>query len=287
MKCISYSLFGYNQNLHKTSTSFEFYTYMRGLHTNIRINRVLYPNWDIVVNIDANTYNSPFREVLDWHQSKGFIKMNLCDPAPLCLAMLWRLKPIFFHNEETGVWKYSHVICRDVDSVATYREIQAVDQWINEDKTIHCITDSISHNIPMMGGMVGMRPDYFTYRLDARKWYELMAKGSYNYSRKGTDQDFLNNIVYPKCYDSATEHFVLGMKRNIKEGDGRHYSIPDVDIDGVPGEYRDTNDLCGHIGSAGAYEPVLVKWLNTRDPYRDEYAEIERTNPQLFFWRVQ
>lgn len=150
MKAISYSLFGYNRKT--PENCFEFNTYLRGLMVNVRFNRVIYPNWDNVVNMDQSTYNSPYREIFDWLQNKGFIKINLWpDNQPLCLAMLWRLSTGFKTNPD-NTWYYSHVLCRDIDSICTYREAQAVQQWINEDKTIHCITDSISHNIPMMGG---------------------------------------------------------------------------------------------------------------------------------------
>jgi len=281
-KAISYSLFGYNKA--RQINCFDFNSYLRGLMVNIRINRILYPNWVNVLNIDSNTLNSPFQPIFTWLQNKGLLEINLCpNDEALCMAMLWRLKPIFFLKDRT--WEYTHVLCRDIDSVATYREAQAVKQWIDEDKTVHCITDSISHNIPMMGGMIGFRPEYFTDRLKVQAWDQLMRLSeNIDYKRKGADQEFLNRYVYPKTFDSATEHFVLGMKQNIPEGDGRHYSIPDIEIN-VDLIYKETNSLAGHIGAAGYYEPPLVKFLNNIDPYRDEYKEIEKQYSSLFYWR--
>lgn len=280
--CISYSLFGYGQNV---KDSFEFNTYLRGVMTNARVNRVLYPGWDIVLNIDSVSYYSPFNKVFNWLSGKGLIKLNIkSDYDAMCLKMLWRLMPAFFPANDQ--WAYTHVLCRDIDSIGTYRERQAVDQWIREDKTIHCITDSVSHNIPMMGGMIGVRPDYFSMRLGVSSWQQLMnLNPGIDFNRKGSDQDFLNRIVYPKCADSATEHFVLGMKQSIPEGGGRHYSIADIPVEDVDPIHRSLNDCAGHIGAAGYYEAPMVKWLNTIDPFRDEYAEIERQFPQLFFWR--
>lgn len=279
--CISYSLFGYGQNI---ANSFEFNTYLRGLMVNVRINRVLYPGWDTVVNIDHQSSGSPYHPIFEFLADKHIARRNLVamgDDHPLCKKMLWRLYPVFF---DVG---YTHVLCRDLDSIGTYRERQAVHQWVQEDKTIHCITDSVSHNIPMMGGMIGIRPQHFTMRMRINSWDELMQlAGSMDFSRKGSDQDFLNSKIYPKCADSATEHFILGMKQTIPEGGGRHYSIPDVEVDGVPTEHKMLNDCAGHIGAAGYYEPPMVKWLNQVDPYRDEYAEIERQFPNIFFWRT-
>lgn len=276
--CISYSLFGLNQNV---QNSFEFHTYLRGLWVNARVNRVLYPGWDIAVHTERYIYEA-FQPVLDWLSSRGIIYTSFPPHTnvPLCKKMLWRMYPAFDSN-------YTHVLCRDTDSVGTFRERQAVQEWVNEDKTIHCITDSVSHNIPMMGGMIGIRPQHFTMRMRINSWDELMQlAGSIDFSRKGSDQDFLNSKIYPKCADSATEHFILGMKQTIPEGGGRHYSIPDVEVDGVPTEHKMLNDCAGHIGAAGYYEPPMVKWLNQVDPYRDEYAEIERQFPNIFFWRT-
>jgi len=281
MKAISYALFGYGRDRHKDS--FDFNSYLRGLMVNVRVNRIVYPGWVNVVNMDNSTFESPFKPIFNWLDSKGLIKINICKDAPLCLAMLWRMKPVF-DKDSKGDWVYTHVLCRDVDSVCTYREAQAVQQWIQEDKTIHCITDSISHNIPMMGGMIGVRPHYITERLGVENWLQLVNLGSFDWNRKGTDQDLLNKYVYPKCSDSATEHFVLGMRHNLKEEDGRHYSIPDIEIDVDP-VFKELNYVVGHIGAAGYYETQMVHFLRHVDPYRGEYAEIEKKFNNIFYWR--
>ena len=285
MKAITYSLFGYGKAT--PQNCFEFDTYCRGLMVNVRFNRILYPNWINVLNLDYSTYNSPYRSIFDWLQNKGLIVMNLeDDDQELCSAMLWRFKSglLYIHPE----WAYTHVLNRDIDSIATYREAQAVQQWIGENKAIHCITDSISHNIPMMGGMIGFKPADLgsIFNISAPKsWQALIANSAgINFSRKGSDQEFLNRVIYPACYQSATEHFVLGMKRNVPEENGRHYSIPDIEVENVDPVFRSTKDCAGHIGAAGFYEPPTVKFLKYSDPYRNEYTEIERKFPKLFYW---
>lgn len=283
MKAISYSLFGYGRQ--PQQGSFEFQTYLRGMWTNMRVNRVIYPGWKMIVTVDSDTSRAPdINKILNWAYDRDLVDIVAQKNAPLCISMLWRLWPIF--EMDNNKCRYSHVLCRDIDSISTYREVQMVQEWIDEDKTIHCITDSISHNIPMMGGMVGFRPAYFTDRMKCRSWDQLMElAGNMDFSRKGSDQDFLGRYVYPPNADSATEHFILGMKQTIPEGGGRHYRVPDIEIEGVDPVQKCTNDLAGHVGAAGCYEPVMVKWLNTMDPFRDDYAEIEKQFPQLFFWR--
>lgn len=281
MKAIAYSIFGYDRILNNSWAEYE--TYIRGFFVNVRMNRVLYPNWQTVLNIDAQSY-SPHRKLYDWLQNKGFIVMNIFpDSEPLCRAMLRRMSTVFAYTHPD--WIYTHVLCRDTDSVPTYREAQAVKQWIDEGKAAHCITDSISHNIPMMGGMIGFKPADLSSLMKINTWDDLMKLGAgIDFKRKGSDQDFLNKYVYPKVAESVTEHFVLGMRHNLPEVDGRHYSIPDIPIDIDP-VYKCTNDCSGHIGAAGYYEPPTLKFLNNVDPYRDEYAVIERQFPKLFFWR--
>jgi hypothetical protein len=292
MKAISYSLFGYDRERHKDC--FDFNSYLRGLHICIRFNRIIYPYWVNVLNIDHATYNSPYKPIFDWHVSKGWLKLNLCpDGEPLCKAMLWRMKTVFSYIHPN--WEYSHVICRDLDSISTYREAQMVEQWIQEDKTLHCITDSISHTIPMMGGLVGFRPGYLNDRLNIASdglehtWDKLIERGSsIDFRVKGSDQTFLNNVIYPACADHATEHFIKGMPHNRKEENGRHYKIDDIDIQ-VDSNFKETNLLAGHCGAAGFYEAPTMKFLYHEDPFRDEYKELE-TMPgfeQIFYWSTR
>lgn len=281
MKAIAYSIFGYDRE--KDPNCFDHDCYVRGLMVNVRINRILYPNWVNVLNIDAQSY-SAYRKLYDWLQKKGHIVIDIQpDDDPLCLAMLWRLKTVFSYIHPH--WIYSHVLCRDIDSISTYREAQAVAQWIEEGKTAHCITDSISHNIHMMGGMCGFRPDGTSHLLGVNSFSELIKQAAgIDFRRKGSDQTFLEKHVYPKLAGSVTEHFCLGMKHDLPEEDGRHYSIPDFPIDVDP-VFKITNSCAGHIGAAGFYETPTVKFLRHSDPYQEEYAEIERQFPKLFFWR--
>lgn len=290
---ISYALFNYNKE--RQANCFDFNSYLRGMQICLRFNRILFPDWQMVVNIDEASYSSPYKPIFDWHAKKGFIKFNICpDNEKLCKAMLWRLKTVF---DMTGPgWTYTHVICRDLDSIATYREAQAVSDWVKEDKALHCITDSISHTIPMMGGMVGFRPGYVNDLMKitddpGKTWQYLMElSGGIDFSRKGSDQDFLNSVMYPKLCTNATEHFVKGRPHDLIEGNGRHYEInksirPDVAIGDI-NVLEETNRLAGHIGAAGFYESPTMKFLYYEDPFKEEYAELENMEEfkQIFYW---
>jgi hypothetical protein len=224
--------------------------------------------------------------------------------------MLWRLKPIFHQNLE-GAWKYDHVLCRDTDSIPTYREAQAVAKWIQEDTCMHSITDSVSHTIPLMGGMIGIRPRYFSEIMEANSWHDLMgrslkggsngvpnhAKGSltkyfrqygectYNFNQKGTDQEFLNAYCWPRVSRHDAPNFTAHWIKGLTGGNAnRQYNyIQDIDL-GHP-EYKELNYCAGHIGSAGFYDVALMNFLKT-DPNKEKYAEIEMKFPKLFYWHL-
>jgi hypothetical protein len=292
MKAISYSLFGFDRG--RFDNCFSFDSYLRGLHINIRLNRILFPQWKVVLNIDEASYNSPYRKIYDWHQNKGFIDVSIFpNHEPLCKAMLRRVETVFDYDHPQ--WRWSHVICRDLDSIPTYREAQMVQEWVDEDKAMHCITDSISHTIPMMGGLVGFRPGYIKDLLGLDTTPELSfdrllsLAPDIDYRRKGSDQDFMNRIMYPKLCKHASEHFIKGMSHDLIEGNGRHYSVPDIELDGVDSKYAATNLLAGHSGAAGFYEAPTMKFLYYDDPYKKEYEELENMPEfaQVFYWQTR
>jgi len=296
MKAISYSLFGYDRN--REANSFDFQSYLRGFHINIRFNRILYPDWITVLNVDKVTYNSPYKPIFDWHVSKGYCRISLQENnTPLCKAMLWRLKTVFDYDHPA--WRYTHVICRDLDSIATYREAQMVTEWIKEDKAIHCITDSVSHTIPMLGGMVGFRPGYVNDLLKLNinpeaAWEKLLSFApDIDFKRKGSDQDFLNRVVHPKCAHNATEHFILGMRHDVLEENGRHYKIDETIVpEGVSPEMKnklEEKKLAGHVGAAGFYETPTMYFLYHHDPYKEDYQELEEMEgfEKIFYWNTR
>ena len=273
MKAISYALFGYNAERHKDC--FDFNSYLRGLAINIRMARLIYPDWKIVLHVDNNT-NEGIKDLLQ----RLPIEVVVCEDAPLTKAMLWRLKPLF----DT---KYTHVICRDLDSPITYREAQAVQCWLeNGTKTAHAITDSISHTIPLMGGMIGFMSEHFRTRMNVKKWDSLFVGTSYDWSIKGVDQSYLNDKVYPKVAgydtDSIMQHYVLGMPNTFLSSCFNY--IPDIELPNVPIEMKESNDVCGHIGSAGYYETSMFKFLRKYWNEFDDLLQIESDYKSIFYW---
>lgn len=269
---IVYSLFGYERG--RAENCFDFNSYLRGLMLNIRLARLVYPGWDIILQTDRAT-NDAWVTLFDKLPIR--IEINPND-TPLTLAMLWRLKPCFNHA-------YTHVLCRDLDSPLTYRERQAVQYWINKDKASHAITDSISHDTPMLGGMIGFRPIYFTDRF-GHEWDELIKTNSYNWNQKGSDQRFLADVVYPRFAqhgsDSITQHYMLGMPNSFLSD--WHNEIMDLDLEGVPHEMKESNETCGHIGAAGWYETAMFKFLGKHWDKFEDLLSVEKEYKHIFYW---
>jgi hypothetical protein len=266
MKAISYALFGSGV---KHENSFNFETYLSGLVICIRQNRILYPHWVTVLQTDQQTADK-YSGLLD---SLPII-YEINEPEPLTKSMLWRMKPVF----DT---QFTHVMCRDLDSPATLREKKCIEYWLGTGKAAHAITDSISHTVPMMGGMIAFVQKNFAEITGFSTWDSMFVNAHYDFNRKGADQDLLNQRIYPKFAqpgrDSITQHYILGMPNTFLSDWSNQ--IPDIGIDGFEG----ADDVTGHIGAAGYYIGQLLQfWEKHPDPEMDA---IEKQFTNVAFWQ--
>jgi len=292
-KAIVYSLFGSEEN--SFDNCFNFNAYLRGLMINIRLNKLLYPEWTTIIELEDSVYNK-YSNLFNKLKEGEWADYRINQTCLLTKAMLWRLKPIFELDEnQIKVWDY--VLCRDLDSPTTYREVQAVKQWMNNDKTIHAITDSVSHTIPMLGGMIGFIPKYFTDRIGITMWDALFENVTIDFSKKGADQDFLNQHIYPifaqRGTDSITQHYFKGMPNTFLSDFhtclcdsviGHQLYCPNNTETGLDEEMKQTNNIAGHIGSAGFYTTSTYSFLaKHRDKFKGLY-DIEKDYPMEFHW---
>ena len=294
MRVISYSLFGYGKD--KAANCFEFNAYLRGLMVNIRLQRLLFPTWRIRVHLDQKTYNGfkRFWELLSEEVHTNAIDIVICEEAPLTKSMLWRLKPMFDPNVEM-------FICRDIEAPLMYKDVQAVTQWIDSTKVAHAITSSGSHNIPMMGGMIGFKKGILE-RLRVDSWEQLVLgyNVGINYNIKGADQDFLNRRIYPavatRQNDSIMQHYFYGMADTFLDGYktcscpqlGTHADNCHLNIDvNISEDLKETDHLCGHIGAAGYYEAPMHNFLLKYKEMNKDLTDVEELHrPNIFNWNI-
>lgn len=279
MNCISQSLFGYEETYRNC---YDFKSYIRYLSLNLRMYKILFPSWIMHLSLDEQTYNSPYKALFDYYKEYGFINITIHPRTELCKMMLYRLSPIFLQEPE-GVQAYDRIICRDIDSLPTYRERQAVEYWIKNGRIAHGITDSISHTISLMGGMVGFQTNEFRKALEVRTFDRLLSLGeTIKLTEKGSDQTFLNKIILPKVAHSMTEHYVLGLPQSFR-GDCFNY-IQDAPVEDIPPALRETNILVNHIGQAGFIMEPVLKFLEKHETNPEIFQEIEKQFPDIFYW---
>jgi hypothetical protein len=282
MNAIAYSLFGANEQY---DGCFDARAYIRGFHINLRVAQLLYPEWQVVLMVDDPTYRSTYQGYF-WKLAQDFkIDLHVKSTAELCRMMLYRLMPLFMVDGKNN--KYDRVICRDTDSLLSYRERQAVAYWERGPKMAHAITDSISHSVTLMGGMIGFQSGPFRDRMGVKSFDQLLSLSQgIDFTRKGADQDFLNRYVLPKVADSITEHFVLGHPQTFR-GDCHNF-IHDIDLKeiGVPDELKETNGYGFHIGAAGFQTDAVVKFLQVHGNDNEYWEGLEKQYPEIFYWQL-
>jgi hypothetical protein len=159
----------------------------------------LFPDWQLVIHHDEHLFDEPYYETLRRLQLTNRVVLVNCGPAErMAEAMLWRLKPLF----SPGV---THVMPRDLDSLATPRERWTVETWLRSGAAMHIINDSPAHVVPsgppfMLGGMVGFNVSEFLRVTGISSWDDVVAWGAANGCNMdgyGGDQDVMNKMFHP------------------------------------------------------------------------------------------
>jgi len=102
---------------------------------------------------------------------------------------MWR----FFAYDDSDV-----VICRDIDSHITEREVSAVGEWLNSNKELHIMRDHIHHTNKIQAGMFGIKK---SNKLKSLKELTLLhiKQNKIHYSM---DEKFLCSVIYDLFKDS-------------------------------------------------------------------------------------
>lgn len=175
--------------------------YWLGALQNIELVDKFYPGFISRFYIDRSSRT----ELIESIKEKN-AEVVLVDSKDSFHGMFWR----FFASEETDVDIF---LSRDCDSRISEREAEAVKEWLNSDKDFHIMRDHPYHTVPILGGMWGCRNGLMR-KIELSK----LINDWTNFERKGVDQDFLANRVYPLIYKTAFEHseFNLRFYNDIK-----------------------------------------------------------------------
>lgn len=166
-KVISFSLWG-NKPI-----------YCVGAIRNAEIALSLYPEWICHYYIGLSTPTS----IIDKLNLFPNVKTILMPDYGDWKGMFWRFATC--DNPEIEV-----SIFRDTDSRLSIREKNAVEEWLNSDKTFHIMRDHPFHGYPILGGMWGYKNNNkFNIK-------SLIANFSQS-DRYGTDYEFFGQVLYP------------------------------------------------------------------------------------------
>jgi len=266
MKVIAYSIFS------APCEKFEFMSYLRGIYFNWRMNNLIYPGWKMYVTISRSIQNSEYNSFFLNLKANG-VWVDLHEDAVLCRSMLERMYPVIM-SESVGI---THVICRDADAITTYKEAQAVQEWIDSGLGFHSITDNQAHSLPMMGGMIGFRTDIFRQLFPQWKSLDYMTK-RWNLTQRGSDQQLLMADIYPKAKDNMIGHFFQGCSEKVKI---LRTSVSNQ-ILGVDPKLWESNLTCRHIGSAGVVDMEVLRFFKRFD--KTDYSEFEKEHSDICYW---
>jgi hypothetical protein len=255
---ITYSLFG-------DPSSFEFGYYLRGVYFNFRMNRILFPSFENHLRVSKQSNSDLINSLWALFPNTSIV----CEePAPKCESMLWRMKQIF---EPT----ITHVICRDLDSVSTYREALCTYEWLNSGMPYHAINDNDAH-AGLMGGLVAFRSEDFK-RDTGYTSFEQMIKGQ-DLSKHGSDQNFMNRHIHSKIKKGLMMHKLKGA------GVEAAVTKTEVPASGPINKKLWTSDLISrYIGSAGVIDFELIRFFQYVDR-NPKFDAFERKYSDIFYW---
>ncbi len=259
MKLISFALFK------STSEPWEMACYIRGFCLNVRMIELIFPDWRPHIEIDRATYDE-YKPLFDWHVENANLSMNINEVTPpLCEGMLWRLKPLFMRD-------VSHVLCRDTDSMVTYREALVVQDWLEGDKKCLSIHDNPAHG-GLMGGLVGYNTAYLKAVLGVTDFQQMIE--GVDLSQRGSDQTWMNQKILPFVADD--------IQWEKTETIGSVYStvkLPQVDL-----RLWESNLITRFIGEAGFNEFECVRFFDRFDEYWwKPNRGIYKQYPNIFWW---
>lgn len=129
--------------------------YWYTLLTSIIGNLELYKDSAIRLYIAADVRAHPISSILDTLSDGLPVQVHEIPGAYVNTEpSMWRMHPLWEISPDPG----AAFLCRDVDSVPTTEEIQAVRLWQGTDYPIHSIRSFHLHDTLLMAGLCGFRP---------------------------------------------------------------------------------------------------------------------------------
>lgn len=177
---IAYSLFGALPRYCETSI------------INVDLAKEIYPEWTCRFYVD----DSVPQHIQQRLKAKGAQVIQVNDAQKAVSGLFWRF---WVMNDPT----VNCFLVRDADSLVSYRERAAVDEWLASDKWFHCMHDFYSHTELVLAGMWGGFNGVFQDL--AQDIQDYVASGNY-LSKRVADQHYLRNQIWPTLSQSVMIH---------------------------------------------------------------------------------
>jgi hypothetical protein len=171
--------------------------YTLGAIKNAELALDIYPDWQCWFYIHQPTVPKTVVDTL-----REFPNVRIIFKQELILPTMWRYLPL--DSPDVDIF-----ISRDSDSILSFREKSAVDEWISSGKRFHVIRDHPYHpmTVGIMAGMVGFRKMPYW-----KGWNSIFSKYMQQDKRRELDGIILKTEMYPLAakyndlYVSATFH---------------------------------------------------------------------------------
>jgi hypothetical protein len=157
--------------------------YIVGAKRQVELAKKYYPDWKVRIYTD-NPENYP-----ELKNKVDFYKIE--DES---YGMFWRFLPMFEDKDNI-------VMVRDSDSRITEREVRAIDEWIESEKSFHTFKDHEAHyEFPIIGCAFAYKGKFDENLLEVMKIYMNMNKFYLS------DQYFLRDYIYPLVKNDMLLH---------------------------------------------------------------------------------
>ncbi len=175
LKIISFCLWGDNPR------------YTIGALRNAELCARIYPGWTARFAVGASTP----RTIVEGLRARGAEVIEHKEAGDW-RGMFWRFSAAADQN-------VSVMLSRDCDSRLNEREKAAVDAWLASDKSFHIMRDHPQHNMPILGGMWGVKAPLLR---DINENINGYQRGNHYQ----VDQQFLARVVHPLVAAQSLVH---------------------------------------------------------------------------------
>ena len=177
---IAFSLFGHQARYCETSL------------INVDLVSEIYPEWTCRFYVDGSV---PI-DVQKRLEEKGAEVIQVNASQKELSGLFWR----FFVMDDPQVKRF---LIRDADSLVSWRERAAVDEWLQSDKWFHTMHDFYTHTELILAGMWGGCAGVFDHIEEHIRDY--VATGRY-LSNRVMDQHYLRYCIWPTLSQSVMIH---------------------------------------------------------------------------------